>query len=412
MHIKLAKDFVRKKIRVLNKKLRGPRAYIWRRKLNNTTVIGITGSCGKTSTTQFIYHILARHGSCHLGIDYNTWERIIKNILKAKRSDRFYIQEISGHEPGAMNLIAKVVSPNISVVTTIGYDHYSSYRTLESVAEEKGFLVERVRDGGTAVLNLDDPYVAAMADRTCSRVLTFGVNKNADVQASNISASWPERLSLTISYQGSSVQINTELYGTIWVTSLLAAATVALAAGVSLSECSAALQNIEPVNKRQSLHYLASGAWVISDCFKAPYWSMSRIIQMLSDVKAPRITLVIGSISDMSGSTGPKYRKLALKGLEVADRVIFVGVKAAHVSKVITPENETRLFAFDSIKDASLFIEADTIPEEVIFIKSGSILHLERIYYSQSNEWSCWKNMCKFKHDCLECHENGLKLEN
>ncbi len=405
------KQSIRNKIKALSKKLRGLRAFIWRRRLTNTTVIGITGSCGKTSTTQFLHHILAQHGACHLGINYNIPKVVIKNILKAKKTDRFYIQEVSGHQPETINKTVRHLSPNISVVTTIGQDHYTNYRTLETVAHEKGFLIENVRHGGTAVLNFDDPHVAVMADRTSSRVLTFGINEGADVQASNISATWPDRLSLTVSYQGTSVQIDTGLFGTLWVTSVLAAIAAALAAGISLAKCGHALQNIQPVNRRHSLHPIPSGAWIISDCWKAPYWGVSRVIQLLSDARAPRKTLVIGSFSDTPGSSSSKYRKVALEGLKVADRVVLVGATATYVRKIMTQKNKNRLFAFDSIQDAANFIATDTIAEEVILIKSGSKEHLERLYHSQSVSWHCWKSPCRFPEDCMQCDDNGLNIE-
>ena len=402
------KKHIRDKILLLNKRLKGPRAFLKRRCLTNTTVIGITGSCGKTSTTHFLHQILSQQGTCSLGIDYNTSKDIIKNLLKTERSDHFHVQEISGHAPGIIDSIIRIIAPDISVVTTVGQDHYKSFRTLDAVAAEKGTLIKHVKPRGTAVLNIDDPYVAAMADKTKSRVLTFGVSENADVHASAISASWPDLLSMTVSYKGESIDVQTGLFGRLWVTSLLGAIAAALAAGVSLVKCAHSLQNIAPFDKRQSLHKLPSGAWVVSDCFKATYWSVLPIVQMLSDVEATRITLIIGSFSDTPGSTSPKCRKIAVEGLKVADRVIFVGVTALYVKKIISPENKGRLFAFDSVQDAANFIASDTIPDEVVFIKSGKKEHLERIYHSQSNVWCCWKYPCKYTHDCLECHENGL----
>lgn len=306
------------------------------------------------------------------------------------------------------NRTVRQLSPDISVVTTVGQDHYTSFRTLEAVAEEKGLLVEHTRNGGTAVLNLDDHYVAAMAKRTHEHVLTFGINKDADVCASDISATWPERLSLTVSYQGASIRIDTGLFGELWVMSVLAAVAAALAAGISLADCASALCDIDPVNRRMSFHLVPAGARVISDCNKAPYWGVFKTIHLLADATAPRKTLVVGSISDVPGSSGAKYRQIAREGLKMADRVIFVGVHAVSVRKIISPENASRLFAFDAIQDAARYLEADVMPEELILIKSGKKEHLERLYHSQSLAWRCWKCPCMFPDDCMKCPDNGL----
>ena len=87
-----------------------------------------------------------------------------------------------------------LLRPNIGIVTTIGKDHYTSFRTLDATAVEAGDLIKSLPDFGTAVLNADDPHVVGMQHLTNAKVLTYGLSEHADVQASDIKSSWPERL--------------------------------------------------------------------------------------------------------------------------------------------------------------------------------------------------------------------------
>ncbi len=384
------------------------RCRVRRQFLTNTKVIGITGSCGKTSTTHFLGKIISDHSSCHIGVDNNTRRAVIKNIRETKRCHRFLIQETGVECPGDMAGMMPLLLPDIGVVTTLGQDHYTSFRTLEATAAEKSGLIESLPDGGTAVLNADDPHVLAMARKSRCRVLTYGLSEIADVRATDIQSDWPKRLTLTVRYQEEEVRIKTGLFGRLMTTSVLAAIAGALAAGMDLTQCARSLKSIETADRRMSIHLNSSGIWFINDTFKAPYWSLEKVIVQLETVEAPMKTLVLGSFSDNPGAGSPKYRRTAKKGLELADRVILVGNTASHIRKMITPELKDRLFAFESIKDAHKLLMDTAIKDELVLVKSSNLPHLERLIHGHLNGFSCWKNSCRRKNSCERCEESGL----
>lgn len=154
---------------------RSLRATVIRRGIcRGTTVIAITGSCAKTSTTLFLGKILSDAQSCLVGVDANGSTGIIRNLLKLKRECRFYVQEVGVAGTNRMKKRADLLCPDISVITTIGQDHYKSFRTLEATAAEKGLLVESLPETGVAVLNADDPHVLPMAKRTKATLRSLG----------------------------------------------------------------------------------------------------------------------------------------------------------------------------------------------------------------------------------------------
>ncbi len=158
-----------------------------------------------------------------MGVVQNETMDVARNVLKVASFSPFYIQEISGDRPGVVGERCGILRPRIGIVTTIGSDHYKSFRSLEATAKKKGVLVERLPESGIAILNEDDPHVRAMAHRTRARVLTFGISSDAVVRATEVSGSWPERLRLTVKYKNQKENVCTQLVGQFWVPSVLAA---------------------------------------------------------------------------------------------------------------------------------------------------------------------------------------------
>lgn len=384
------------------------RARLKRKRLRETTVLAVTGSCGKTTTTSFLGKVLSDHCHGFVGIRDNDENSIMRNLKKVKRSDRFFLQEVSGEAPGAMTRKVKVLCPDIGIVTTIGQDHYRSFRTLEATAREKGALIESLPAHGFAVLNADDPHVANMAKRAKARVLTYGLSEGADVRATDVESCWPKRLSMTITYQGQSVRLETNLFGDLLIPSVLGAVAGALAVGMDLKRCVDSLTGIESFPRRMSIHQSPQGAWFVNDAGKAPFWGVAKVLALLAHVNAPRVTVVFGTFSDTKGADSDKYRQTARQALKIADRVCFVGPKAAYVRKRITPELEGRLFVMESAQAAIRHLREDVIKDELILIKSANRDHLERLIYGQSAELKCWKQSCPKMISCHQCEESGL----
>jgi UDP-N-acetylmuramoyl-tripeptide--D-alanyl-D-alanine ligase len=384
--------------------LRAGLAMLRRTAMGHVTYVGVTGSCGKTTTAKLIATIFHSVGKCQVHTARSARGAVADHILAMPTSIQFLVEEVFGSRPGKIRTQTRLLRPQIGVVTTIGSDHYKKFRSLEATAREKGKLVEHLPAHGAAILNADDPHVCAMAQRTRARVITYGRSPDADVRAVDISSDWPDRLALTVVHADQSIRIQTCLAGEHWTTSVLAAVACGLACGLDLAACTKAIEAFEPPFARYSVHQVPGGPVFVLD-HKAPAWTIEHSLAFLAHADAPRKTIILGTISDYPSAASRRYRRVAREALAVADRVIFVGPQSGHVSRLRQDEFQDRLFAFQTAYEASIFMSRDVWPSELILVKQSiAVDHLERIALSMTGgRVVCWKASCGRRIGCPEC---------
>lgn len=354
-----------------------------RRRLKDTVFIGVTGSCGKTTTVSLVHGILQSSlpGRKPPG-GGNNLRVVAGTVLRTGKADAFSVIEVAAWEPGSVARVAGVVKPNIAVVTNVGADHRQTFRTLDATATEKAALLSSVVDGGTAVLNADDQRVMAMAATFPGRTVTFGCSPGAMLRADDVRSAWPERLSFTLHYEGQSMDVLTRLCGKHWVSAALAALGVSVAMGASLEQAVRALARVEPAAGRMS-PVERNGVVFVRDDGKAPLWTVDAALEFLADARSRRKTVVFGTLSDYSGSASSKYRAVARRALEIADEVVFVGRSAQYLAKV-SELSGGRLRAFSSVEEAGQHVINTVRRGDLVVLKGSGVDNLGRVIPSES----------------------------
>jgi UDP-N-acetylmuramyl pentapeptide synthase len=347
-------------------------ATLRRRTLKRVSFIGVTGSCGKTTTKELIAAALASElrGRKSPG-EGNGLAVTAKTLLRTTNRDAFCVVEVAAGKPGNVARAARLVRPRIAVVTQIGSDHRTVYRTLEGTAAEKRTLLEHAADGATAVLNLDDPHVIAMAAGFCGRVLTFGCSPGATLRAEDVRSPWPQRLSFTLRFGDRSFPVHTRLCGRHWVGSVLAALGVAVAMGVPLERSVAALAAVPPTPGRMS-PVARGGVTFVCDHIKAPLWTVGSVFEFLAEGEAARKVAVIGTISDYPGSSSRAYRRVAEGALSVADEVLFVGPNARKALRARRDPVGPPLHAFAALSEAAEHLRSTLQEGDLVVLKGSS----------------------------------------
>jgi len=207
------------------------------------TLIGITGSAGKTTTKELIAAVLGTElRGTKTPSSENRLTVLGRTILRTRRGHAFSVAEIPAFRYGSVAEFSRLLRPSIAVVTSVGSDHLKLFRTLEVTAAEKAALVRALPDDGIAVLNADDPHVRAMADGFAGRVIWFGESPEATLRADDVRSAWPDPLTFTLHWDATSLPVQTRLYGRHWTPSVLAAVAVASAMGISVERALEAVQ--------------------------------------------------------------------------------------------------------------------------------------------------------------------------
>ena len=208
---------------------------------------------------------------------------------------------------------------------------------------------------------------------------------------------------MTVIYGNESQYIQSRLVGEFWTTSILAAIACGVACGLDLRTCATAVARVEAQFGRYSVHQVPGGPTFVFD-LKAPVWTLPHCLAFFAGSRAPRKTIVLGNLSSHPGKSGRLYRRVAQDALNVADRVVFVGPNAAHVDRLRQGEIGERLLPFATVHEASTYVHAHTLPDELIVVK-GSLAadHLERIVLGRFEPVVCWKERCGKVLFCPEC---------
>jgi UDP-N-acetylmuramyl pentapeptide synthase len=354
-------------------------AELQRRRLTDVTFIGVTGSCGKTTTKELIAHVLrSEFRGRSSPANKNSLTAVAKTVLRTNHRDAFCVIEVAASMPGFVPTAARVVRPQIAVVTNIGSDHRKAFRTLEATAAEKRELIAAVSAGGIAVLNTDDPHVIGMAAGFPGQVVGYGNSPDALLRAEDVRAAWPARLAFTLRVGGLSLPVQTRMCGRHWVSSALAGLAVADAMGIPFARAAQALSTFEPVPGRMSVA-ARDGITFIRDDAKAPLWGLDAMLEFLAEADARRKILVLGTISDHSAKSARLYPTLARRALAIADQVVFAGPNARHALRTTSPA-EGALRAFATADDVAEHLRASLRPGDLVLLKgSGQTDGLDRI---------------------------------
>jgi UDP-N-acetylmuramoyl-tripeptide--D-alanyl-D-alanine ligase len=391
-------------------------ARFWRRLLKKPVFIGVTGSAGKTMTKELMLGMLSHKGK---GVgnfsSYNNIEEIAKPMLRLRPTHKFFVTELTGDKPNAMDKPLALVQPSIGIVTVVRDDHSSKDYPREAIAVEKGKLIAALPATGTAVLNADDELVLAMAARSSARVITYGLSPNAELRAEEISSVWPERLQMTLVRGSERIKLSTQLCGTHWIPSVLGAIGGGLATGMTLAECAKGIASVAPFDGRMQPVTTPDGVTFIRDDWKSTLWTFEACFDFMKTAHATRKIIVIGEISNVSNSKEEAYKNTAIRAQEIADVTIFVGPWASSVLKARQPGEEDTLRAFSHVRDATEHIKSIAREGDLVLLKGGNKKdHLLRIILASSGDVACWRDDCNRYSFCNECSDrnkpSGLPL--
>jgi UDP-N-acetylmuramoyl-tripeptide--D-alanyl-D-alanine ligase len=250
------------------------------RRQQNTILIGITGSNGKTSTKDATATILNRLApTLKTFASYNNEIGYPLTLLRLEPEHRYAVVEMGAQWVGELAWLCETIArPNWSIITNIGAAHLEYFGTQEHVTIAKSELVQALTKEGIAILNYDDVHVRNMGAKTKAQVLYYGLSPEADVRGSDIQGDTLRGLSFTLSYADQHERVQLHLPGAHGVMIALAAASAGCAAQMNFDEICAALESLLPARGRGEIKPGPNGSTLIDDTYNANRQSIVAII--------------------------------------------------------------------------------------------------------------------------------------
>ncbi len=275
-------------------------------RLPDLTVVGITGSAGKTSTKDLIAQLLselgptvAPPGSFNNEIGH-PW-----TVLRADEHTRFLILELSARGTGHIAELCDVAPLKLGAVLNVGTAHLGEFGSREGIARAKGELVEALPEDGVAILNADDPLVAGMADRTKAKVVLVGEHSSAQVRAVDVELDDQARAGFRLVTPQGEADVRLAVHGPHQVGNALTAAAIALELGATPQQVAEALNKAERVSAhRMAVSERPDGVTVVNDAYNANPESVRAALKSLATISrsttpARRSWAVLGPMAEL-----------------------------------------------------------------------------------------------------------------
>ncbi len=384
----------------------------WRR-LMRARVIAITGSFAKTATKDTLGAILQGLGPTH-----STWGNanlrmgIFRTLGALRWRHRFCVVEVATVSPGTMLKAARLVKPDIAVITWVAGAHSNVFRNLDATAKEKSMLVRETGRRGLVVLNADDPRVVAMQELTQARTVTYGLSEDADYRIVDPSSQWPGRLQFKLTHLDESIQVQTQMVGTHWSHAVAAAIAVAHECGMSLAEAVSAAGRVEPRVGRLQPVPLPNGVVFLRDEVDPSIYSARAAFTILASARTQGRRIVVASpLKDIELSHAKQDRQLAKEAAACADLVVFIDHAESLRTKVASAVEAglpiERVRGFRSVREVAEFLRSELKSGDLVLLKGRTSDHLTRILYFQTGHVACWVKECRIRNVCDHCPELG-----
>jgi UDP-N-acetylmuramoyl-tripeptide--D-alanyl-D-alanine ligase len=348
------------------------------RKVWGKSVVGVTGSMGKTTTKEAIAHVLAaRWRVLKSEGNFNNHFGLPLMLLKLDPEHDVAVIEMGMSHAGEIRALARIAQPEIGVVTNVAPVHLEFFDSIAGIARAKYELIESLPAGGTAVLNADDEYVSQFGRDFKGRVICYGTHAMADVRAENIQAKGAEGSEFDVVTAGGREHARLPLVGEHNILNALAAVAAGLARGMKLSETVSGLATLAPADKRGQVLQLGN-ITVIDDCYNSNPKALSAMVDALAAMPAKRRIVVAGAMLEL----GPMEQELHRQsGQHIAKSPIDVllGVKGAAQAMVdAAAKTGMRAEFVATPEEAGEWLTREARDGDVLLLKASRGVKLEK----------------------------------
>jgi UDP-N-acetylmuramoyl-tripeptide--D-alanyl-D-alanine ligase len=354
-------------------------ARLARARLADTTVVGITGSAGKTATKDLTAAALTSTLRVHASPgSFNNEAGLPLTLLGAPEDTQVVVTEMGARFAGNITELTDLARPSIGVVTHVGMAHAQHLGGRAGIARVKGELMDALPADGLAVLNAACDATPGLAARTRARVVLVGSAAGTDVRISDVRVDDDLVPRCTLSTPWGTGAVRIGLRGAHQVENAAMAATVALALGAPFDAVAAGLEGATTASRRMELLRTATGVVVINDAYNSSPTSAAAAVRSLASLPVPgRRIAVLGEMLEL-GDAGPaEHRAIGMLAGEWGIDIV-VAVQVQELAAGAAASGAEPRHAPDA--DAATALLLDLLePGDAVLVKASRAIGLERV---------------------------------
>ncbi len=345
-------------------------------------VLAVTGSNGKTSTRMLMEKVLSqKFTALSTSGNQNNHIGLPLTLFRLAPGHQIVVLELGMNHAGEITQLGRICEPDVGVITNVGPAHLEGLGTIENIARAKGELLYTIRSGGSAILNADDPRVAALADTVDGRVIYFGSDHRAQIRADDIHLT-DAGLAFTLVTPSGCTPVNLATPARVMVSNALAAAAAAQVMGVPLELIKKGLEAFSPQAGRMGIRMPGRDIRLVDDTYNANPGSMVAAIETLDRMRGGRRTIaVLGDMLELGPQSAVLHRQIG-KAVSDAriDRLYVAGRFATAVADGALERQMTTDRIFTGTKDAIIEQLRDQLQAgDLILVKGSRGMAMEQV---------------------------------
>jgi len=353
----------------------------WHRQRLNASVVGITGSCGKTTVKELALQLLSPHRRVVASPrSFNNAIGVPLTLLAADERTEVLLCEIGTNQPGEIAALTRIARPFAGVVTNIGAAHLAGLGSLDGVAREKSALVAGIPSQGFVVLNADCSFLGTLQEASSARVVSFSVEGEGDLDARDV---WFHPAGTT--FRLGELEVTSPLLGLHNVQNLLAALALCTGLGVELQALLPGVAGLRGARQRmeKSEH---DGVTIIDDTWNANPDSARAAVRVLEGLHGhARRALVLGDMMELGELAAELHHEIGLEAARAElDLFVCVGelAKAAAAGALEGGLAPDRVLHLESTESAAREVPGLLKDGDVVLIKGSRGMALEHLVES------------------------------
>jgi len=357
----------------------------WWRSRSAVRVIGITGSTGKTIAKEVVADVLAQTRTVLRNEgNLNSETGLPMTLLRLEPAHELAVLEMSMYTEGEIARLAEIARPEVGVVLAVHPTHLERAGSIDAIARAKSELPAALPADGLAVLNADDPRVAAMAAVTAATVRTYGLGAGAEVRATEVESLGLDGTVFTLQAPWGTRRLRSAMPGRHLVAHALAAAAVAERFDIPLDEVEAALAAGSHADHRMAILTAASGVTLVDDTYNASPVSVAAALDFLAETPVGagrRRYAVLGDMLELGPDEERLHREIGAKAAGIVDGLLTVGERGRWMAEAARQSGLSRVESAADVEDAIVAFDR-AVPAgagDLVLVKGSRGVELDRL---------------------------------